>query len=706
MQPITTPTAYGAVERRTLRYLEGIRVVFEKVSRILSGKPVRVRLVNGQDHNMSGFPGWTDGSDIFLNREVIEQTLAKAKGNPSQSELNDLVMMLKGVNYHELSHILYTPRTGQAGIANDVIAASQRDGIHWWYAFNALEDQRIETLFTAKYRTARKFFEAAVLKWLVGAPQATQMAHTLMHGRKYLTPVLRKNARANFVAAYGTDLADAFEAVIDRYSALTFPRNDLAGFQCVKEFRDLLLQTVPQPSQLPPQPSEDNDPRGLNGDPRVPWHDEDGTNIPRGPQPSQTDQDAAQEEAKKFDDDSIEDDANDELSAAEDAATSDDDADSQADSEGDDGDAGSDSNDEGEPGDEMPGDAAEGASGQPDQNSEQGDAEGSSTDSDDPALDGGYNGSTDDNQADDSQPGGISEGDRTAPPPDLIEAAKEALDDLLGSDDFNADIEATSESIQDIAMNSDGLGGVLAAPYVDTPIAPEAHAVVRRITQAISQMRLDLEPERYHRQVTGRLNMRRVMTHQPHEIDLFDQWDMGHEAEGGVEVVVLLDMSGSMDYIMTKASSAMWSVKQAFDQLEIRTTVLGYSDDWYVLYGPNEKASKTTFRRYGDISGTDPLEALRKAHEILGKSEHPNRVLISITDGGWANSVAANAVVESGKKLGVTSLLLGLDGAVQAHGKHCHDVAKDVYDVTEVPKAIASLVDAITAKVIRATHSG
>ena len=54
------------------------------------------------------------------------------------------VANLRGLNFHELSHILYTPRQG-----SEIVTWVKENDL--FKAFNALEDQRIETLFTSRF---------------------------------------------------------------------------------------------------------------------------------------------------------------------------------------------------------------------------------------------------------------------------------------------------------------------------------------------------------------------------------------------------------------------------------------------------------------------------------------------------------------------------------------------------------------------------
>jgi hypothetical protein len=78
-------------------------------------------------------PAWSGASTVTFNSRVI-------------GDLNDAksIAGVKGLDLHEISHILYTSREGSEIF--DFVSDN-----NYFMAYNALEDQRIETLFTAKY---------------------------------------------------------------------------------------------------------------------------------------------------------------------------------------------------------------------------------------------------------------------------------------------------------------------------------------------------------------------------------------------------------------------------------------------------------------------------------------------------------------------------------------------------------------------------
>jgi hypothetical protein len=98
---VQVTTTIDSTDMLTERKIEATRHVLQKVVRIMSGKLIRVHI----SRDAYPWPAWTDGVDIFLNGVTVRALL---KTNPD--DFTQLVMKLWGLTYHELSHILHSPR--------------------------------------------------------------------------------------------------------------------------------------------------------------------------------------------------------------------------------------------------------------------------------------------------------------------------------------------------------------------------------------------------------------------------------------------------------------------------------------------------------------------------------------------------------------------------------------------------------------------
>jgi Mg-chelatase subunit ChlD len=721
-------------KQRIMRRVEALRAVMQKVLRVMSASGVRLALAEPRTAILNGVPGWTNGEDVTINRSVISNLLeGLTYDNP---RFGEVIAGFTGVCYHELGHILYSPRsTDRLGVAIRTLA--DQDSKYWW-AYNALEDQRQENIFTGRYAPTTPYFDRVVSEWLIKTPEALVMSHTLVHGRHYLPDAIRDTSRGVFVGIFGPGLAADFMDVIDAYGALVF-NGDLQvereALEHIRRYKALLDATR---KQLPKQPSEDNTPDYPSG-----ASDDSDNAISKGkPSPEKQQEGQAGAERREqekpepqpwqdLDMDPTED------TEGADGEETDDDTDADG-GDGDDADAEQEGQD----------DDADDGSGEDDGQEQDGD---DPTDGDQP--EGEPTGDTPTDQPGEDQPGeqdgeddgttptgestptsgGVSNKGQPAPTPnDLFDAAQEVKDLIDQNPMIQNDIQSAIDAIAATVDADNGLGG-MEVPFLKDEPTGAARTVVNKIMRDLQSLRMEQEPNKVRRQTAGRLNMKRFLEAEDDDMDLYDQWETEQEEAGGIEVVVLLDLSGSMMDRMSLISQMMWAMKTSFDRLDVRCTVLAFASTWGVLYSPTEKASKSTVRLYSVMGGTVPYYAIAEAHRLLMGSDLPNRVLVTITDGQWfpttleplvSNAhLIRNDVVDGEIKVfmddlhhaGTSSLLIGIYDAdaptyklqmpVAQYGNHLHELAFDTCELESIPTAISALVRKILAKANTAHRS-
>ncbi len=668
------------------RRMDAYRHVFEKTDRIISGGSVNVVLTDPPASNLQEAPGWTDGESIFLNAQVLQRDLNALKGK----DVSPLVMSLKGVNYHELAHVLFSPRIAD-DLCKKVVERAQGDGdFRWWYAFNSLEDQRIETWFVATYRPSYRYFESIALRWLVSHQQTVAESHLLVYGRKFLPAKVRHASRKAFVKKYGEDLATKFEDVIDRYLDVALPGDTNRAFLLIKRYRELLDEAMMV--NPPDLMSDDNHPND------IPNKAQRRDDLIRKGRAGHKAQKSARNNARIFVRRAK---AEDKKLREQDPGTG------QSDKEGQQGQ---------QPG-QQPG--GQDGDGQSDSSQGQGQGKDGTVGDGDPLDRNNIDSGGSDAPTDGGAGGGVSttpgnsvnEQDANMPEADLSDLVNEvmdemydALDEALNDPDLQQDVKATADAIRAAAHGGDADVQGDRTRSTEQPVTGDMKQLVRRLVHVLERLRLDLEPTWIRRQCRGKINIRRAVFRQPHEADVFDQWDEGNEDEGGVEFVVLVDLSASMSYLADQASQALWVLKRAFDQLDVPVTVLGYSDGHFILSRPKDKAKLGTYRQFGTYNSTYPVSALREALQVFNGSKQPNQVLITITDGQWGNADEEVApILRSMQRLGVTTVLLGLGQAVHAYGKHYHEVGHDMRQIKELPeiavKIVASILQRVNARV-------
>lgn len=223
---------------RLERKLQAYGEVFQKTDRIVSGRKLRVMVKDQVPPDFAQIAGWTDGEDISLNGGLLLEQLSD-KGR----DQNRVIAYVKGVNYHELAHCLFTPRIGGEGtLSTRVQKRAEADhDVMVWHSFNILEDQRAETLFVAKYRPSRHYFQAIALEYLLNDPALVPSQYPLIHHRLWIP----SETRAGIAKLYEQRLDKKGHAklvgdVIDQYVRLQFPADNDRGFDLVMEFYELL----------------------------------------------------------------------------------------------------------------------------------------------------------------------------------------------------------------------------------------------------------------------------------------------------------------------------------------------------------------------------------------------------------------------------------------------------------------------------------
>ena len=215
-----------AAQERAVR-LNALCRVYEQGDRVITGDPVIVNVVPD-----GPAPAWSDGAAIYLNASEIDEM-----------DLETLTQV-NGLNYHELAHHLYTPRRGTTFIKwimeNDMLQAA-----------NMLEDQRIETLFTARYPSIAPYLTATVARWLADSPQAAVANYMLVRGRKYLPVEIREAFRDLFAHP---ELIPVICDIVDQYRVLAYPRDYAKGQELIKRWNDEVLPKLNFP-EMPQGPN-------------------------------------------------------------------------------------------------------------------------------------------------------------------------------------------------------------------------------------------------------------------------------------------------------------------------------------------------------------------------------------------------------------------------------------------------------------------
>jgi hypothetical protein len=660
-----------AAEQVNERY-RNMANTYLKLNRVISGRhDLQVELAD--DMKMDA-PAWSDGMTVTFNRPKI--------GNIST--IQDIVE-LTGLNYHELSHIMFTPRRTSyfySELAKTTAVMQQQR----FAAANILEDQRIETLMTGLYPAVAPYFRSMFMKWCLADQSSWSTNHPLAHGRHYLPLEVREEFANRFVAPH---LTEAFSNIIDEYRMLTLSSSDKYTKNAARAAK-LVIEFVGLQHQIQ---SQFGDPHG---------HSARGNQAPtQGEQDTVEEQKEAKEWAQWYeesDDDATEEDGSEEEGSEAGRSGRDSDADDSEDDEdfeeSGDSDGGSESGDDGD--DDSDGEPESGSdsgdgSEDVDGSSDSGEHDGSgSDDADGEQKHGGSESGTSDSDAgsESSSTGsgtGSSEGedgtsagsaDETSETrsgagsgagtgkgtPKSVREFTELLEDAIEEVLTDSSIVKDAKEKREQFKKGDGTtrSEIIEADWMDHPVAPLYKTASSKFQRALEQLTADADPGWKTHQSSGKINIQRAMNGSDLE-DLYDRWDEGVNDATDIECVVLVDGSGSMKNITHKSMQAMWAIKRAMDGMKASTTVYEYDTGAALLFSAQEKAIPTKYRHSFLEGGTNPKIALDETMRVFYNSKRSHKICIIVTDGHWGYPEPSEELIERMNTLGVTTALAYLD---------------------------------------------
>lgn len=184
--------------------LNSVAVVYTRADSIITGDNISVGVETNPDMDTTAY---NDGKQIMFNASLLENT-------------DDIgITSLHGFNYHEVAHVLYSPRAGSE-LGKWIMSNKVKR------AYNILEDSRIERLIIAKYPSTRLFLETCMTDYaLKGDSKEWGDMFILTTGRKYLDIELRQLIADRFIAQHGLGLAEEIASITHSYRTLVLPND-------------------------------------------------------------------------------------------------------------------------------------------------------------------------------------------------------------------------------------------------------------------------------------------------------------------------------------------------------------------------------------------------------------------------------------------------------------------------------------------------
>ena len=136
---------------------------------------------------------------------------------------------------------------------------------------------------------------------------------------------------------------------------------------------------------------------------------------------------------------------------------------------------------------------------------------------------------------------------------------------------------------------------------------------------------------------SGSVNMN-VAFNPYRDIDrMFYEWSPGVEDAVGIELVVLVDCSGSMDGQTQKVMESVYPIISAFHDFEgiSNINVFAFNESSHTIYNDRQTISPIQVSYPESVGGTDPSQSLYKAVDIFKNSLIERKIMLVFTDGAW-----------------------------------------------------------------------
>jgi len=506
-----------------------------------------------------------------------------------------------GTNAHELGHVLFSPRS-DSELMRRVIAAERTFMSGVAQLHNIVEDQRQERLLLARFAPWRGYLTAALAHHIV---LDAESAWLLVAGRTWLSSDARSQARAQFVALHDENVTTRVTELIGSYQRLVDPGDaeSVEAWEILEELHALFAENMPKM----PQACSVMD----GGEPDTDPGDEQAG----PPAADETPTPSASTDGSDADDSDIADGAD---SADADGGADGASADAESQGNGDtDGSA-------------AQGDAAE--SGQP-----------SSSDAD---ADAGGTGSS-------NAPENFSQGSFRG---QLRDDAEAQLADTETKQDLDtvSDVLDNGRPGEEIAAD-DALGR-----FED--VTDSARRLHHEVSDALLDLKDESEPNWQRRVDSGRTNAARFarLVHSPGSVDpseLFDRYAPGIADATNIELVLLLDTSGSMQRHTQRLAESAYAIRSAVDDIEGRCTVATFSAGAHRIYSHADERPDSRMLIPNAHGGTKPSSALAEAFRVLADSAAPIRLMMILTDGEWSDSPESERLIAAMNDSGVDTVL-------------------------------------------------
>lgn len=204
----------------TTSKIDSLTAVYAKADSVLSSEAIDVKVVNEPDKPN---PAWTDGKIISLNKAVLDDIT---------NLTDESLTVLNGINYHELAHILFSPRINTK-FAKWVMEKQ------YLSTCQLLEDIRIETKLITMYPSTKPFIEATFYRHVLdtnGLNTLRPEFFARVYGAKYISLDIRQEIVNQHKQVLTAEVMQDIASLVNEYRLLSYPRDYQKGMDIIEKF--------------------------------------------------------------------------------------------------------------------------------------------------------------------------------------------------------------------------------------------------------------------------------------------------------------------------------------------------------------------------------------------------------------------------------------------------------------------------------------
>jgi hypothetical protein len=204
----------------TTSKIDSLTAVYAKADSVLSSETIDVKVVDEPDKPN---PAWTDGKIISLNKAVLDDIT---------NLTDESLTVLNGINYHELAHILFSPRVNTK-FAKWVMEKQ------YLATCQLLEDIRIETKLIAMYPSTKPFIESTFYRHVLNTNGLVSLRPELfarVYGAKYISLDIRQEIVNQHKQVLTAEVMQDIANLVNEYRLLSYPRDYQKGMDIIEKF--------------------------------------------------------------------------------------------------------------------------------------------------------------------------------------------------------------------------------------------------------------------------------------------------------------------------------------------------------------------------------------------------------------------------------------------------------------------------------------